>query len=231
MSTNQTYTINEAAALTGLHRNTIRQRIKLGQLDATVQQGKFGEEYRITHAALVKAGLVSPSGPLGEDTPAETVLHAEFTFDTPSPDAREASGSETDRRDAGAENGAVSNTTLAALGELFQRHEQAMFRLGYLQVELERLKALEETAESLRQEGATKDQEVEALKTELVEKERQAQEVEALRRELEQARERLREMEALRQDIEQLKAVAHQQEQEILAMSAQKRPWWRFWEG
>ena len=44
MQKQRTYTINEAAALTGLHRNTIRQRVKLGQLKATVEHGKFGDD-------------------------------------------------------------------------------------------------------------------------------------------------------------------------------------------
>src|SRR5438094_10217767 len=53
-----TYTIAEAAALTGLHKNTTRMRVKLGQLEAQVRNGKFGEEYRISHAELVRAGLI-----------------------------------------------------------------------------------------------------------------------------------------------------------------------------
>ena len=56
-----TYTIAEAAALTGLHKNTIRMRVKIGQLEAQVRNGKFGEEYRISHAELVRAGGVLPA--------------------------------------------------------------------------------------------------------------------------------------------------------------------------
>src|SRR5438874_7243214 len=66
-----TYTIAEAAAITGLHKNTIRMRVKLGQLDAQVRNGKFGEEYRISHAELVRAGLIegvldASESPLGD---------------------------------------------------------------------------------------------------------------------------------------------------------------------
>ena len=42
-------------------------------MKANIQQGKFGEEYRITHAALVESGLLPGEGPLG-DTTATDVL-------------------------------------------------------------------------------------------------------------------------------------------------------------
>src|SRR5258708_37619644 len=58
-----TYTITEAAALTGLQKNTIRMRVKLGQIPALRSPGKFGEEYRITQDALVMAGLLAPPEP------------------------------------------------------------------------------------------------------------------------------------------------------------------------
>lgn len=223
MSQSRTYTINEAAALTGRHPNTIRQKIKTGQLEAAVTQGKFGEEYRIAHETLVKAGLLSAAGPLGE-TSNGAVLDAEFT------DERLHPRSEPEEK----EEAPVPQASIAALGELYQRHEQAMFRLGYLQGELERLKALEETAESLRADNDARSQEVQQLRAALaeterqaqdaerlrLEKEREAQEKERLREELERTRERLHEMEQLRQDIELLKA-----------QTAQQRPWWQFWKG
>lgn len=223
METSQTYTINEAAALTGLHRNTIRQRIRLGQLKATVHQGKFGDEYRITPAALVQAGLLPEAGPLGDTAANDAVLEAEFAPET-TPHAAEPPEAPPEG------NGALAANTLAALGELYQRHEQAMFRLGYMQNELDRVKALAETAESLQKDGAAREQELHALQAALRDKERQAAEAEALRRELEQTRERLREVETLRQDIDRLKAVAAEQETLINSLDAAgRRPWWRFW--
>lgn len=231
-----TYTINEAAALTGLHRNTIRQRIRLGQLDATIQAGKFGDEYRIAHSALVSAGLLAADGPLGEDLPGEAVLDAEFV----SPTAAEPQAPKEAADAAGAGSGessqALASSTVAALGELYQRHEHAMFRLGYLQGELERMKALAETAESLQQDRHARDQQIESLRSTLqeaqFEKERQAREAEALRVELERAQERLSEMETLRRDIDQLKSLAGQQERLLQELAApEKRPWWQFWKG
>src|SRR5262245_66333745 len=56
--TSTSYTIAEAAALAGLHKNTIRHKVRLGQLEAETRHGKFGEEYRIPHDALVRAGLI-----------------------------------------------------------------------------------------------------------------------------------------------------------------------------
>jgi excisionase family DNA binding protein len=215
----QTYSINEAAALTGLHRNTVRQRIRLGQLEATIEQGKFGEEYRITHEALIRARMLPETGPLGDSD--EDVLEAHVTEDG-------AGHGRPDERPS--DNGALAQTTVAALAELYQRHEQAMFRLGYLQGELDRVKALAETAESLRRDNEVQGQELQSVRVTLEEKERQAREAEALRRELEQANERLREMEALRRSLDNLKELAAEQERQIQALD-QKRPWWQFWKG
>src|SRR5437870_5471069 len=62
------YTINEVAALTGLHRNTIRIRIRTGHLQAEVRHGKFGEEYRISQQALADAGLLTAAnGQVSDD--------------------------------------------------------------------------------------------------------------------------------------------------------------------
>jgi excisionase family DNA binding protein len=211
MDERRTYTINEAAGLTGLHKNTIRQRIRLGQLDATIQQGKFGEEYRIAHQALVDSGLLPDSGPLDSAGP-EPVIDAEFT-----------SG-------ATAENGSPSTANIGALSELYQRHEQAMFRLGYMQGELDRVKALAETAESLRQDNEEQRREVEGLKKSLSEQQQQAAVAERLKDELAEAHRRLAEMEALRQNVDHLKALTHEQESVIQTLeTAAKKPWWRPW--
>jgi len=226
MPTERTYTISEAAALTGMHRNTIRLRIKMGQLDATVQPGKFGDEYRISHSALQRAGILAQDGPLGEMA-SDAVLLPEEERDGNAVAVETAAEEQPREPEA---NGAVAGPALAALGELYQRHEQAMFRLGYLQGELERLKALAETAESLREDRETQGAELTALRRELEEKARLAEETEALRRErealqqeLENARRRLQEMDALRQDIEQLKTMAEN------AQASRKRSWWQFW--
>lgn len=222
MPPSYTYTINEAAGLTGRHPNTIRQKIRLGQLEASVQQGKYGEEYRIPHDALVRAGLLAPEGPRVDAPHAEAVLNAEFVAGEED-EAPEPSGSPREEAPA-------SEPPSGALGELFQRHEHAMFRLGYLQGELERLKALAETAESLRQDRDTSEREVRELRTSLEEKERAAAEAEALRAELERARARLREMETLRREMEALKRIADEQERRMAELAAMARaPRWQFW--
>lgn len=217
MEERPTYTINEAAGLTGLHKNTIRQRIRLGQLRATIQQGKFGEEYRIPHEALVEAGLLPDAGPLeGAD---DSVLHAEFI-----PAGPAANGTaEPDAEPTAA-------PTVAALTELYQRHEQAMFRLGYMQGELDRVKALAETAESLRHDNEERRREVETLRSALDEREQRAAEAERLREELAAAQARLQEIDTLRQSIDHLKSLASEQERVIEALEEKgRRPWWRFW--
>jgi len=58
MADEESYTISEVADFTGLHRNTIRRHIKLGELRAEVVQGKFGPEYRIPKSALVESAPI-----------------------------------------------------------------------------------------------------------------------------------------------------------------------------
>src|SRR5947208_12787519 len=142
--TSATYTIAEAAALTGLHKNTIRLRVKLGQLEAQVRNWKFGEEYRISHAALVRAGLI------------EGVLDGQ---ESPLGDLSFEGGDEPDLRPLSEEPGEdlPAPALAASLAELFQRHEQAMFRLGFMQSEMDRMKSLGESAESLCQDQAARD--------------------------------------------------------------------------
>jgi flagellar biosynthesis GTPase FlhF len=212
------YTISEAAALTGRHPNTIRQRIKLGQLRATVRPGKFGEEYRISHAALVETGLLEATGPLdeplpgeplpgepipGDPIPGEPILDPELTPDGALP-LLEPDSAERPAAAPGAEPPATS-VTVAALTELYQRHEHAMFRLGYLQGELERFKALADQAESLRTEGEARQQEVQELRSALQERERDAGETERLRQESEA---RQRELASLKSSMERVEREA-----------------------
>jgi excisionase family DNA binding protein len=185
------YTINEVAALTGLHRNTIRMRIRTGHLQAEVRHGKFGEEYRISQRALADAGMLTS--------------------------ASDEDGSNEELSRSGSEKESALSQSVAALSDLYQRHEQAMFRLGYMQGELERTKALAETAESLRAENDSAQQELETLRDALAAREAEAAEAERLRRELEQTKRQLAVVEALRQELDSLKELAA------------KRPWWRPW--
>jgi hypothetical protein len=190
-------------------------------LKATIHQGKFGEEYRIDHAALVESGLLANQGPLG-DTNGVDVLDAELSdrpTEEPQPDGEPSS-----------ESMALARTTLTALGELYQRHEQAMFRLGYMQGELDRVKALAEQAESLQQDNSAREQELQNLKQALDERERQAAEAERLREEVRELRVRLAEFETLQKDLESLKALVAEQEAMIESLEATaSRRWWSFW--
>jgi excisionase family DNA binding protein len=184
------YTIAEAAALTGLHKNTIRMRIKLGQLDAHRAQGKFGEEYRIERAALIKAGLLTPEEP--PSTPTVTPPLAD-------PDLLEAPRLDT-----------PPIASQAALLDLLQRHEQSMYRLGWLEAELARHKALAENAESLQQT---------AWEREL--------EIRELRRDLERAQERNREIEELRNLVREMERETDRMRDEVERhRAAATRRWW-----
>jgi len=189
----ETYSISEAAAVTSKHPNTIRLKIRLGQLRADVSHGKFGEEYRIPHAALVEAGLLA-----GEADHSGEAGGAPY----PAPaapdtgDAEWAAGEAVGAAGVGGEPASTSSAplqsesltgsdqaglaaSLSALTALYQRHEQAMFRLGYLQGELERFKALEETAESLRDERDSREAEARNLRAAAEERDRLRQQAEA----------------------------------------------------
>jgi len=217
MREEQTYTISEVSQLTGLHRNTIRTKIRVGGLDAEIKQGKFGDEYRVSREALVRAGLI-PETPSENGSPTSPVFEADLVGRTPPEELASGSGPD------------VLAGTVAALSDLYQRHEQAMFRLGYLQGELERAKALAETAESLREAHDARGEEVSSLRMALEAKERHAEEAEQARRELEAARLQLREMERLREDLNRLTARAEEQEETIeLLEQAARRPFWQFW--
>lgn len=231
----ETYTINEAAALTARHPNTIRQRIRLGQLEASVQHGKFGEEYRIEHAALVRAGLLpgeaGPAARAPESHPAPdddaAPLWEAIPVEPPPARSPAAGGAGADPGPAEVPAAEVPAAAFAALSELYQRHEQAMFRLGFVQGELDRAKALADTAESLR---ADRDQREGELRTARAEQERRDTEAAGLRAELGRAREQLRELEALRRDLETLKQLAAAQEQQIAELEAERgRSRWPFW--
>ena len=185
-----TYTISEAAALTGLHKNTIRMRIKLGQISALRAPGKFGEEYRITQEALVTAGLLAPPEP--PPVPPES-----------------AAAPLTETRSTPADTHSMASQE--ALSDLFQRHEHSMFRLGYLEAELARHKALAENAESLQ----------------TVAREREM-EVRELRRDLERAQERVREIEELRGLVREMERDTERMREEVERYrAAASRSWWQ----
>jgi excisionase family DNA binding protein len=212
MDSSRTYTINEVAALTGLHKNTVRQRVRFGQLKAAILPGKYGEEYRISHAALVEAGLLQSDPLAPDDGDAVTVEFSPAVTPTAGPAAPEP------LTPAAADG-------VGALRDLYQRHEQAMFRLGYMQGELDRVKALAESAESLRRDNEQRREEVDSLRTALAERERAEQ---AAREELESARTRLADLEALRQSLSGLKALAAEQEATIRTLESE-RPKRRRW--
>lgn len=192
-----TYTIAGAAALTGLHKNTIRMRVKLGQLEAERFPGKFGQEYRIHRIALIHAGLLPPDEPL----PAPPISPP--ITPTVSPPDRDG---DTPRQSPDPQPGSVQIPLL----DLLQRHEQSMYRLGWLEAELARHKALAEHAESLQEAAREREQELREL-----------------RRELERAQERNREIEELRalvRDMEQeTERMHHEVERHRTAAS---RRWW-----
>jgi hypothetical protein len=188
MPDTKSYSIADAAALTGLHKNTIRTKVKNGLLAAEVRIGKFGEEYRITHDALVEAGMIS----------GEYVSPAEAD----------------EQEDALGEPFAPPQGNLA---ELFRRHEQAVYRLGWLEAELARTRALAENAESLKEQQVAREMEMRNLRRELEHALSRAREAEELRKML---LEREEEASRLRHEVEARRAAEE---------AAAARRWWAFW--
>jgi excisionase family DNA binding protein len=85
LPTADSLTIGQAAALTGLHKNTIRAYIKQGRLAAVPVRGKYGQEYRIGRAAVIAlSALVSP---LAEGAGAGVVRQAVPTPHEPTDEA------------------------------------------------------------------------------------------------------------------------------------------------
>jgi excisionase family DNA binding protein len=193
-SDSPTYTIAEAAALTGLHKNTIRMRVKLGQLTAQRAVGKFGEEYRISRQVLVDAGLLAPPEPPPPSP-------------EPPPQAPTAPPE--------AASPVLGQPSPELLSDLLQRHEQAMFRLGFLEAELVRHKALAENAESLQATAREREWEIRDL-----------------RRELERAQEREREIDELRSLLREMERNTQQMRDEVERhRAAAARRWWHFFTG
>ncbi|MBI3911131.1 MAG: helix-turn-helix domain-containing protein [Armatimonadetes bacterium] len=244
MAETSSYTIAEVAEITGLHRNTVRQKIRLGQLQAETYPGKYGEEYRISQAALAEAGLLDrkrspanpPAGGAGaarepapaapapaaqESTPPEPVAGSVSLESTPATVTVPATSAP-----AEAEPVAAPDPT-AALLDLFQRHEQAIYRLGYVQGELERVKTLAERAESLYEQTEQHKHELAQLRAELEAARREAEAAGRLRQELEQARRQAGELEEMRGHLAQM---AEEVNRLRTTSSAARRPWWRFWD-
>jgi excisionase family DNA binding protein len=189
-----TYTIAEAAALTGLHRNTIRMRIKLGQIEAQRAPGKYGEEYRISQAALVDAGLLTPPN---HPSPPPNTLPLDQPERPPAPS-----------------QDTHYMASQGALLDLFQRHEHSMYRLGWLEAEMARHKALAEHAESLQLQAQEKEVENRELRRELERAQERVREIEELRN---LVREMERDTERMREEVERHRAIA-------------SRRWWHFFQ-
>lgn len=230
MPTEVYYTINEVAGLTGLHRNTIRFKIRTGQLPARIEFGKFGDEYRIARSALFSAGLLAEAP--GADRASDGAPSESGTMDPELMDEPAASGTVTGS--SGSHEEPVPNAlTPAVFNDLLGRHEQAMFRLGYLQGELERTRALAETAESLRDAAEEQRSELstwrsraEALPGVEAALDQSKAECEALRTKLVRAEEEVRELQAVRKELEVLRGLLERQEEEIEALRS--RRWWQW---
>jgi excisionase family DNA binding protein len=203
-----TYTIAEAAALTGLHKNTIRMRVKLGQIPAFRAPGKFGEEYRISQSALVEAGLLSPPGP---PQPPSPPLPSELSERPTDPSHESPDRSLNESPHTPLPDGPYIPSQEPLL-ELLRRHEQSIYRLGWLESELARHKALQEHTDSLQ--AAAQEQELENRE---------------LRRELERAQERAREIEELRSLVREMERDTERMRQEVERhRAAATRRWWHF---
>lgn len=183
------YTIAQAAVLTGLHKNTIRMKVKAGQIRAEAREGKFGVEYRISRQALIEVGLLDAES--GVEPPEDLEVLAPIASNV------------------------ITETSLhSALRDLFFHHENAMRRMGFMEAELLRSKALAENAESLEAERRAQDQELLQLRHDLQHARERASEIEEVRKMLGEME---RETERLRSEVE-----SYRQEEE-------RRRKWQFW--
>jgi excisionase family DNA binding protein len=245
------YTITQAAALLGVHANTLRKRIRAGKLPATLVEGPTGQEYRIPAEAVDAAAETGRSGAFGGshtpagrrafgvvDTGPDRPAAEVGTRETPPPGGVTHQTDSTGQIPSGtAIQTAARAREMAAyteelLGPWRRRLEEQAEEIGTLRAELRQAQATAKEALSaaeqrLAEQASTAEAigrlraELEQVRQGLTEQATVAEETGRLKAELEQARRRVAEYEAVTDELERAQAAE--------AAEATRRPWWRFW--
>ena len=226
-------TIGQAAALTGLHKNTIRAYIKQGRVAAGVVRGKYGQEYRLSRAEVVALAteIVSPA-----DLETSGVADAPAQFEGrgapgASQGSNEDSGTEdslglTDTADPSSPYQTSPATShnlsleplVGLLRQVQEENRNLAGQLGFVQAQLQQAK---ETIRLLQAPPETVEDSEDVVIEASGDRIAAAEEVGRLKAELDQAQRRVAEFEAVTDDLER--------EQEAVAAEAARRSWWRFW--
>lgn len=226
-------TIGQAAALTGLHKNTIRAYIKQGRVAAGVVRGKYGQEYRLSRAEVVALAteIVSPV-----DLETSGVADAPAQFE-----GRGAPGaSQGSTGDSGTEDSLGLTDTadpsipyqtspanshnlsleplVGLLRQVQEENRNLAGQLGFVQAQLQQAK---ETIRLLQAPPETVEGSEDVVIEASGDRIAAAEEVGRLKAELDQAQRRVAEFEVVTDDLEREQAAA--------AAEAARRPWWRFW--
>ena len=245
------YTITQAAALLGVHANTLRKRIRAGKLSATLVEGPTGQEYRIPAEAVHAAAEADRTTVFGGrhtseegsacgvvDTEPERPTVEIGTRETPPADGvTHQPNSPGDVPPGAAIQTAARAREMAAyteelLGPWRRRLEEQAEVIGTLRAELRQAQATAEEAlraaeERVAEQTSTAEAlgrlraELEQVRQGLTEQTSAAEETGRVKAELEQARQRVAEYEAVTDEWERA--------QEAEAAAAAQRPWWRFW--
>jgi excisionase family DNA binding protein len=237
------YTIMQAAALLGVHANTLRKRIRAGKLPATLVEGPTGQEYRIpAEAVRVAAGERHSHGPQGAfgvvDTGPERPAVEVGTRETPPADGVTHQPDSTGEPPAGAAIQTVARAremaayTEELLGPWRRRLEEQAEEIGTLRAELRQAQATAQEALSVAEQRVAEqastaeaigrlEAELAQVRQGLTEQGKVAEEAGRLKTELAQATARVAEFEAVTDELER--------ERQAAAAEAGRRPWWRFW--
>jgi excisionase family DNA binding protein len=236
------YTITQAAALLGVHANTLRKRIRAGKLPAALVEGPTGQEYRIPAEAIhTAAGERQSPGPQGAfgvvDTGPERPAVEIGTRETPPANGVTHQPDSISEPSAGAAIQTVARAremaayTEELLGPWRRRLEEQAEEIGTLRAELRQAQATAQEALSVAERRAVEQvseaeavgrlrTELEQVRQSLAEQAKAAEATGRLKAELEQAQRRVAEFEAVAEELER--------EQEAAAAEAARRPWWRF---
>lgn len=134
------YTIAQAAALLGVHPNTIRRKIRRGLLTATMAEGPGGQEYRIPAGAL---GVVTPPSATGHTTGSDQGLPWSDPVVNPRSNAGSTPGESLQTLERAREMAAYTEQLLAPY---VRRLEEQAEEIGRLKAENATLALLRDTA-------------------------------------------------------------------------------------
>ena len=137
--------IAAAAALTGLHKNTVRRWIKQGRLPWTLVRGKYGQEYQVQRNDVLALRAPEPAAAGDDQGAASPALAVEVVNGENTPGPQELAGEVPPEVGPGVPGTASPdkgslNSLVALLRTIQEENRQLAGRVGFLQSENGQLK-------------------------------------------------------------------------------------------